>query len=127
MLEMPFTGIIMIIPDWYLVYDYSISLSLQNLNCSILSNVKGVKRKPYVFFWVVSCWILNCLMYTSHFFDLDIWPICGWVGVSLVSLTHIFLSYYFQSFIDWRLAALTGSFFKQSIFKQLLTEGIKFL
>ncbi|XP_078310387.1 man(5)GlcNAc(2)-PP-dolichol translocation protein RFT1-like isoform X3 [Crassostrea virginica] len=32
-----------------------------------------------------------------------------------------------KSFIDWRLAALTGSFFKQSIFKQLLTEGEKYI
>lgn len=30
----------------------------------------------------------------------------------------------FQPFIDQRLASLTGSFFKQSIFKQILTEGI---
>ncbi|XP_048747801.2 protein RFT1 homolog isoform X2 [Ostrea edulis] len=32
-----------------------------------------------------------------------------------------------KSFVDWRLASLTGSFFKQSIFKQLLTEGEKYI
>ena len=49
------------------------------------------------------------------------------VGGILSEFYSQFLSCSFQSFIDWRLAALTRSFFKQSIFKQLLTEGIKFL
>ncbi|XP_061171320.1 protein RFT1 homolog isoform X1 [Saccostrea echinata] len=32
-----------------------------------------------------------------------------------------------KSFVDWRLVSLTRSFFKQSIFKQLLTEGEKYI
>ncbi|XP_062578377.1 protein RFT1 homolog isoform X3 [Saccostrea cucullata] len=32
-----------------------------------------------------------------------------------------------KSFVDWRLVSLTRSFFKQSIFKQILTEGEKYI
>lgn len=43
--------------------------------------------------------------------------------VYLLGIKSLYL-FSFQPFIDRRLASLTGSFFKQSIFKQILTEGI---
>ena len=33
----------------------------------------------------------TCCVHSWPLYDLDLWPICGWWGVSLVSFTHSFL------------------------------------
>ena len=95
--------------------------------------------------YFLSIWVWqDCLLFDIGVPNFDIWvhhheTTCTfltfvwswhltymWVVVGILSEFYLqFLYCSFQSFIDWRLAALTGSFFKQSIFKQLLTEGIK--
>lgn len=53
---------------------------------------------------------------------VNFWALYSYIYI-LISRWHNRVGVTFQSFVDWRLASLTGSFFKQSIFKQLLTEG----
>ena len=44
--------------------------------------------------WNFGIWVYHhettCCVYFCTWWDLDLWPMCGWQGVSLASFTHIF-------------------------------------
>ena len=75
-----------------LIFDLNIKICIFTMNLSLARSSLlfdiGIPRSGiWVYYHETTCcvhsWPLN---------DLDIWPIRGWRGVSLVSLTHSFLS-----------------------------------
>ena len=70
---------------------FTINLSLARL--SLLFDIGILNFGIWVYYHNTICCVQSWLLY-----DLDLWPICEWQGVSLVRFTHSFLAH-----LSWRL------------------------